>query len=82
MRETRTIKPQLALEMTMRDVLGNMEEMLGGFAFGDMGGEFEIIAIEPTAHNTEQQQASCAPRIRDMFCAELHQLPRRASQVA
>ncbi|MCW8919301.1 MAG: hypothetical protein OQL08_10885 [Gammaproteobacteria bacterium] len=49
MREIKIIKPRGALEMTMRDVLGNMEELAGEYGLRDMGGEFEILAIEPAS---------------------------------
>lgn len=47
MREIKIIKPRGALEMAMRDVLGNMEELASEYGLRDMGGEFEILAIEP-----------------------------------
>ncbi len=36
----------MALEMTMRNVLGNMEELISEYGFHEVGGDFAIIAIE------------------------------------
>ena len=38
----------------MHDVLGNMEGMASEYGFRDMGGEFEILAIEPAAAHTHE----------------------------
>ena len=82
MSERRTIRPQLALEMTMRDVLGNMEEMVGEYAFRDMGGEFEILSIEAVTHNTPRYPEPHAPQVRELFSAEILPLPSAAVRVA
>jgi hypothetical protein len=71
MRETRTIRPQLALEMTMRDVLGNMEELATEYAFRDTGGDFEILAIEPAIQPSPLARDSRAPRHRELFSAAI-----------
>ena len=77
MRETRTIRPQMALEMTMRDVLGNMEEMVSEYGFHEMGGDFEIIAIESTTQPSPLARDSHAAHCREIFSAELCQYPVR-----
>ena len=77
MRETRTIRPQLALEMTMQDVLGNMEEMVSEYGFHEMGGDFEIIAIESTTQPSPLTRDSHAVHCREIFSAELCQYPVR-----
>lgn len=77
MRERRTTRPQLVLEMTMRDVLGNMEEMVSGYGLHEMGGELEIIAIEPATQTTPFSRGSRAPLCSEIFSAQLHQLPSR-----
>ena len=82
MNESRTIRPQLALEMTMRDVLGNMEEMISEYAFRDMGGEFEIISIKAAEHNDTSPPESRAPHIRELFSARVLPLPVTAARVA
>jgi hypothetical protein len=68
--------------MTMRDVLDNMEEMAGEYAFRDMGGDFEILAIEPSEHSRSFARDSRVPRTREIFSAELTDFPLRARQVA
>ena len=75
MSETKTLRPQLALEMTMRDVLGNMEEMVGEYAYRDLGGEFEVLAIEPARVPDAVTDYRQDPRIRELFSAEFYQLP-------
>ncbi len=82
MQQARTIRPQLALEMTMRDVLGNMEEMVGEYAFCDMGGEFEILAIEPTEQPSPLARDSRAPHSREIFSAEVMHLSHPDRRVA
>lgn len=69
MRQARTIRPQLALEMTMRDVLGNMEGMASEYGFRDMGGEFEILAIEPAAQPSPLARDSRAAHTHEIFSA-------------
>jgi hypothetical protein len=71
----------LALEMTMRDVLGNMEELVSGYGFRDLGGEFEILAIEAVevADAASRYPAPRAPR--HLFSAQRFDLPT-AQQVA
>ena len=82
MRERRTIRPQLVLEMTMRDVLGNMEEMVSEYGFYEMDGEFEIIAIERAEQREALFAESPTPNIRELFSAQIHSLSRTAAQVA
>lgn len=43
-----------ALEMTMRDVLDNMEDMSCGAAYDSTPDCFEILSIEPPAPPTEE----------------------------
>ncbi len=82
MNNKRTVRPQMALEMTMRDVLGNMEEMVGEFAFRDMGGDFEILSIEPAQQPSPIVHDSRAPRIREILSAEVMPFASAARQVA
>lgn len=69
----RQINRHLALEMTMQDVLGNMEELALGFAFCDSAGCFEILAIEPT-EPPEALPVSRSIRVRSPYDASLLQL--------
>ena len=82
MQQARTIRPHLALEMTMRDVLGNMEEMVGEYAFRDMDGEFEILAIEPAQQPSPLARDSRAAHTREVFSAEVTSFPLQARRVA
>ena len=58
----------------MRDVLGNMEEMAGDFAYREMGGEFEILAIEPATVPDAVSDSARGPNIRELYSASLYQL--------
>lgn len=76
------INPHLALEMTMQDVLGNMEELALDFGFSDAGGEFEILAIEP-AEVPDAAEVSHSPQLRSPFSAEVFELlPNKRVRVA
>jgi hypothetical protein len=70
------------LEMTMRDVLGNMEELVAEFAFRDMGGDFEILAIEPAIQPSPLAHDSRTPRHRELFSANITPLASLNRQVA
>lgn len=78
----KTIKPHLALEMTMHDVLAGMEDFATEFAFHDMGGEFEILGIEPATPNLATEVAAPAPLVRELFSADIHRLARNRQRVA
>ncbi len=82
MSSKRTIRPQLALEMAMRDVLDNMEDFSSGFAFTEMAAEFEILGVEPVASNGSTRQQSTGPRIRAVLSAEVMQLPYPLKQAS
>lgn len=69
----RQINQHLALEMTMQDVLGNMEELTLGFAFCGSAGCFEILAIEPT-EIPEAMPVSRSMRVRSPYEASVLQL--------
>jgi hypothetical protein len=75
MRETRTIRPQLALEMTMRDVLGNLEEMVSTYGYMASDGCFEILAIEKAVvlDAVPRHQPPRAPRA--IFSAQQYHFP-------
>lgn len=74
MNNPRPIRPQVALEMTMQDVLGNMAELAMDFGFHDMGGEFEIISIEP-AQTSERNDITPPPsHVREILSAEVSPL--------
>lgn len=78
MSQKQTVNPNLALEMTMRDVLGNMEEMLVDCAHGEMFGEFEILAIESTEPPSPLPRSTALPRRpRPIFSAEITSLAAR-----
>jgi hypothetical protein len=81
MRDTRTIRPQLALEMTMRDVLDNMEELVSGYGFADLGGEFEILAIEAVEVPDAANRYPAPPVPRHLFSAQRFNLSA-AQQIA
>jgi hypothetical protein len=72
MSQDRTIRPDIALEMTMRDVLGNMEEMVAEYGYRDMGGEFEILGIEPAVQTNPEQPLSHMPHTREILSAEIN----------
>lgn len=76
------IRPDIALEMTMRDVLGNMEEMAAEFGYRDMGGEFEILSIEPAVQANSEPAFPHTPRTREILCAEISPLPPDKCKVA
>lgn len=80
MRQPRTTRPQVALEMTMRDVLGNVEELAGEFAFRDMGGEFEILSIEPASPNTPL--SAQASNTREILSARVETFTPTSREVA
>ena len=81
MSENRTIRPQLALEMTMRDVLGNMEEMVSDYGLRNLGGEFEILAIERLPGPASVVTAYSDPYHISLFSAEIRPLqPTRKLQ--
>ena len=67
------INQQLALEMTMQDVIGNMEELALDFGFSDSIGCFEILAIEP-AEVADAAQVSRRARLRPPYAADLFHL--------
>lgn len=61
----------------MRDVMGNMEELAGEFAFHDMGGELEILSVEPAAQYPGKANDTHAPLVREILSAEVKALPAR-----
>ncbi len=72
----------MALEMTMRDVLGNMEKMVSGYGFHEMGGDFEIIAIESATQPSPLARDADIAHCREIFSADISSLPLLSRQVA
>ena len=67
------INHQLALEMTMQDVMGNMEELALDFGFSGSDACFEILAIEP-AELTDVAQPSRSTHFRSPYAADIFAL--------
>jgi hypothetical protein len=68
------INQHLALEMTMQDVLGNMEELALDFGFSGGAECFEILAIEPAEPPSPTAAPSSGPRLRSPFSADILEL--------
>jgi hypothetical protein len=54
----------LALEMTMQDVLGNLEELALDFGYSDGEDCFEILAVEPCSVPDEFAKGHDATTVR------------------
>ncbi|MDH5785314.1 MAG: hypothetical protein OEZ16_06865 [Chromatiales bacterium] len=78
MNESRVLRPQLSLELAMRDVLGNMEELVSEFTCDGLGDEFTIVSIEPTRVPDAVTENRSGVDVTPLFSATLYQLPLSA----
>ncbi len=73
------INQHLALEMTMQEVLGNLEELSLDFGFSDGEDCFEIVAIEPCEVPEEATQRGASASVRPPFEARTTSLLYRVA---
>ncbi len=73
------INQHLALEMTMQEVLGNLEELSLDFGYSDGEDCFEIVAIEPCEVPGEVTQRGASALVRPPFEARTASLLYRVA---
>ncbi len=76
------INQKLALEMTMQDVLGNLEELALDFGYRDGEDCFEILAIEAPAESYAAIESGRVSLIRPPLIAKASPLPQQKQRVA
>ena len=73
------INQHLALEMTMQEVLGNLEELSLDFGYSDGEDCFEILAIEPCVVPDSISRRDEGAAIRPPFTAQFSPLFHRVA---
>ncbi len=73
------LNQHLALEMTMQDVLGNLEELALDFGYSDGEDCFEILAVEPCIVPDERGNEQEETSVRLPFSANPTQLFHRVA---
>lgn len=71
------INRQLALEMTMQEVLGNLEELALDFGYSDGEVCFEILAIETPATPYTVEETHSRHHVRSPLAAETRPLQKQ-----